>query len=169
MLSLVNLFLNICLMRHGPERLPASQFLLGLVIAINAITSLTLTTMLNDTPLITSSTLVVVNLAGTALLTWGALSFVSHTPRFNQTFLAVVGVDLLLTLVMGVVLLLGLDANGDPRPFASTLWLMLTIWSLAVLSFIFHKAMEIHMLPATGVALFVMIFSVAVGQAAIDG
>ena len=44
---------------------------------------------------------------------------------------------------------------------------LLTLWSLAIYGFIFHRAMNMHIGFGIAMALFVVIFSVAITQTAI--
>ena len=76
-----------------------------------------------------------------------------------------------------VLLLLTLIANAGMNIVVQLAWggetvtrfviTMLTLWSLAVYGFIFHRALNIHIALGIGMALFVVVFSMAITQTAL--
>ena len=168
MLSLITLLWNLCVFRSGPEDLPANNFLLGLVIASNATISIVLNMLINSSTLLNAATLVVVSLAGTAAIVLLVLSLINLASRFLQTFTALVGVDLILTLLTGLVAAFTIGADGNILPAGAYLLFAIMIWNLAAFSSIFQRAMNVHLALGVAVAIFVVVFSIAIGQAAIE-
>ena len=172
MISIASVFWKICTFRSGPDTLPHGNFLLGLVITANLVVSTALYLSLTDTDFFTSLTLVVVSLAGTCGLIWIIMTLMNQAARFNQTITAIIGADLLLTLLRAGLLPFGISANADANasvhPIAESLLTMLLVWNLLVFSYIFHRALNIHMFFGGLLAFFIFIFSIALSQAAVN-
>lgn len=148
--ALLKLYAGLCLFRRGPEDMPAIPPLLGILLALWMVlqllaaglqTGLTLAQMVGAQLI----ALGVVLGASAAILTFKGLR-----QRWLQTALALVGVDIALTLVSLPLLLLGHAAGGTPG-FVNGLYLLLISWQLAVQSFIFHRAFAVG--PLLGLAL----------------
>lgn len=169
MFVFAQLLTQICLFRRGPEDLPTSNLLLGLLVALNILLSITLYLYLTDLTLLRASTLVVASLAGAAGLIWLVLSLMNFSQRFVQTFTAMVGVDVILGLLNGLLTVFTLQENGTYNTFGSFAWLALTIWNLSIYATIFQRALEVHAAIGLGIALFVVLFSYAIGQVALTG
>ncbi len=185
MTALFTLFWRICTFKNGPETIPANSLILGLVLVLNAITNLvgrmildTLTLRslsqtnpeivsaenLEELSLMTTVTQVVVGLAATAGLVWLVLTLMNFGQRFPRTICALLGVDVLLTVISCAAMALGLAVHPQ---VGNLIYLGLVFWSIAVFGFIFHRALEISMGFGVAAAIFVMLFSVAISQVAI--
>ena len=169
MFALARLLTEICLFRKGPEDLPASGTLLGFLLVINIVVSMTLYSTINDTTVLSAATLVVASLAGTAGLVWLILNLMNHVQRFIQTFTALIGVDVVLTCVTALIAALTLQEDGTLATAGNYALLGLMVWNLSVYATIFQRALEVHVAIGLGMALFVVIFSVAIGQVAVTG
>ncbi|XOV84174.1 MAG: hypothetical protein ACFHXK_03440 [bacterium] len=164
--SIFQLFWRICLFRNGPETIPANNTLLLLAVIVNATlnTIVQLTWGGENVTVLRAVSIAVVSLAGTGALVWFVMMLMSLTHRLPQTLTAVFGVEIILTSI-SALLLLSSDALGTSvTRFVITL---LTLWSLAVYGFIFHRALNIHIGLGIGMALFVVIFSMAITQTAL--
>ena len=166
MKSIFQLFWRICLFRDGPETIPASNVLLLLTLFANA--ALNIVVQLawggENVTALRAFTIAIVSLAGTGGLVWFVMMLMSLTTRLPQTLTAIFGVEVILT-SLSALLLLSSDALGTSvTRFVIT---MLTLWSLAVYGFIFHRALNIHIGFGFGMALFVVIFSMAITQTAL--
>jgi hypothetical protein len=167
MKSIALLFWRICIFRSGPDTIPVNNILTIAVIAVNALLSIAVQLTYAD-PAITALsavTLAVVSLAGTGGLIWFVMALMNLTNRVAQTVTAVFGVDIILTTITAVAFALAGAIDDSVRFFAVTL---LTLWSLAIYGFIFHRAMNIHIGFGIAIALFVVIFSVAITEAALS-
>lgn len=92
MRELILLFGNICRFKQGPEDIPASLFLLSILIGLNFIIELLLG--LSVYSILISFVLALLSIATLALFTWLLLILFKLQTRFIQTFSAFVGVNL---------------------------------------------------------------------------
>ncbi len=168
MLPIALVVLRICTLRSGPDDLPANNFLLGLVIAINVTLSISLYVTVNEATFLTATTLVIVSLAGTAGVVWVILTLMELANRFPQTLMALIGVDIVLTVLSGIAAAFTTGSEGTVSTTGASIITLLMIWNLAIFANIFKRAMNIHIGFGFAMALFVVIFSVAVSQAAIS-
>lgn len=166
MKPIFQLFWRICLFRDGPETIPANNFLLLFAVILNASLNVVVQMMWggDNVSLLRALTIAVVSLAGTGGLVWFVMVLMSLTPRLPQTLTAIFGVEIILT-GLSALLLLSSDAIGATvTRFIIT---ALTFWSLAVYGFIFHRALNIHIGFGVAMALFVVVFSMAITQTAL--
>ena len=176
-------FWRICLFKQGPETLPASNFLLALVILMNAMVSWVASVMLE--PLIinqedlsslgvdaaaepasgfTVLSLVIVSLASTTALVWGTLSLMSHKDRVARTLMAIFGADVILTVLTAASVYFGALFDSIITQLAG---IGMFLWTVAVYGFILHRALSVSMGMGIAAGLFIMIFTIAIGQVAI--
>ena len=92
------------------------------------------------------------------------MTLMSLTNRVQQTLTAIFGTDVIMTVLTSIAFAATGAVNETIAVFAITL---LTLWSLMIYGFIFHRAMNIHIGFGIAIALFVVIFSVAITQTAI--
>ena len=178
MTAIIFLIWRIATLRAGPDALPANNLLLGLVILVNATISITATYLINaigaqaqtglppeafqeDISFFTTLTQVIVNQASTAGLTWLVMYLMNHPKRVPQTLIALFGVDALITTMAGILVCVALFITPA---ISSIAFLLLMIWTLAAYGFIFHRALEIAMGFGIAVAIFVMLFAIAISQ-----
>ena len=185
MAAIISIFWQICLLKTGPDKLPSSNFLLGLVIVANALLSWSAFMVLQTIVPISSDAAsqmseaqlraltdgwllavrVVVGLACTAAITWGLLSLMNHGQRTNQTLSALYGSDLVLTLLTTTVFFLSQAAPEMIRQLAN---LGMFFWTVAVFGFVLHRALEISMGFGIAAALFLITFTFIVSQVAVN-
>lgn len=166
MKSIFALFWRICIFNSGPESIPANNTLFIVVVAVNAAVNVLVQFVLGgeDGDLLRASTMAIVSLAGTGGLIWFVMMLMNLANRAPQTITAVFGVDIIMT-TLTATLLLGAESIG--MTIARFVITMLTLWSLAIYGFVFHRAMNIHIGFGIAMALFVVIFSVAITQTAL--
>lgn len=148
--NLINQFWRLCTFRAGPEDLPYSSQLFVLVlvgwVAVQGVLT-QLQTQLTLAQVLGTQTIAL----GTILLGVGiALMFKQLLTRWLQTAMALVGVDILLSLVSTPVLLFNRGAEA-PSTVTSLMFLLLVSWQLAAHSFIYHRALNIG--PFLGLAM----------------
>jgi hypothetical protein len=140
-LRLVFAFVDIALHRRGPDHLPASQFLLGLVlVAYIAVVFISLA-MQSSAGVAARS--LVIETAIYLLFVWTVLKTFNKERRFLQTATAMLGVDTLLN-ALGLPLLAWEGAVSEPAQLTMPLILslMLLIWWVDVCSFILARALS---------------------------
>ena len=148
--ALLKLFAGLCLFRRGPEDIPYIPPLLGMLLGLWMVLQLLAATL--------QVGLTVAQMVGAQLISLGLilgasamiLAFKGLQARWLQTALALIGVDLALTLVSLPLLLLGHAVGGTPA-LVNGLYLLLISWQLAIQSFIFHRAFAVG--PLLGLAL----------------
>ena len=136
MTVVLRLFWNICLLRVGPEIVPTHTWFLGSLIAAELAMGVVLSAVLR--PDLSASlwlNLALINLAVTASVAWFALYLRNCEQRFPPTLGAILGTEVLIDAV-GVVALS--VTTGLAKQ--TTGWL-LTVWSIAVIGFILHRAL----------------------------
>ena len=161
---LVSLFWNICLTRKGPEEVPAQYALIGLLIlgkiVFVLLMSLALHTEINGLSL----TLQVATWAVVlGLLTALVLYVRDHFERFIPTFGAILGSDLLVTSLYGAILL-GVSVSGAEvsRQLATALNWIVQFWTMFIVGFIMHRALDLNIGLGIIVGLIINWFSLAV-------
>lgn len=162
--SIFSLFWNIATFRTGPDAVPPNRFLLIGVVVVDALISLLAQIFLNATTPLKAATAVTINLATLMVLVYMLLSLLNLTPRFVQTVGALIGTDILLTIISVAGLLLAMQVGELLSSIVSVATLF---WTLAVFGFIFHKAMNMHIGLGIALAFFSVVLSFAISQAAI--
>lgn len=142
MYALVRPFIEVCLLRSGPQQLPASNLLLGLALLVHTTTS-----ALASTLLLPVMQALLAGITGTALLaglTTALLYVQSRQARLVQTVTALTGCTALIDLVALPVTRWwqASRASGEEASFAVLLLLVLTGWNLAVVAHIFRHALS---------------------------
>lgn len=135
-------FVDIALHRRGPEDLPASQFLLGLVLFAYGVVTLLTFMVISATQ--ADVVLVAVELAIDLGMVFLLLQLFRKTPRFLQTATALVGTGAVLSLI-GIPLLHWDEVLQAPPTQLTTprfLMVALLVWSLDIAGFIVAKALD---------------------------
>jgi len=149
MYALFDTFLDICLLRKGPQDLPWSWNLLKITLIAYALASLLLLQVdINmaqaDLGLGMALWMTLVDLGLLIGLSYGVMNMLGYTARFTQTLTALAGTGALLTLLALPVMVWmerEIAANGGGLP--SLLFLGLLIWSFAVMTHIIHHALSV--------------------------
>ncbi len=172
MKPLLKRFLDICLLRAGPQDLPASGFLLGLALLVYLLTG----TLLSSLNLAWWQSLLLV-VVDTVIL--GGLAFVvlwiRHlTGRFWQVFTALLGTGAFFELLalpllfwqqqtVGAFQGAGQDGGFGVFFSALVLWLCL-FWNLVVIGHILRHALSTLMPVGMALAVAYMFISITVSQ-----
>jgi len=141
--AIIDPFIQICLLRRGPQDLPTSGILLA--IALTAQTVMTI--LLSGVTLSVPGALLsgVVDTALLVVLTGTLLYVQGRNVRVVQTLTALAGTGAIITLVALPLSgwLHGVDQAAGEGGFALLLLLILTGWSLAVAGHIFRHALSV--------------------------
>jgi hypothetical protein len=152
LIQYLNLFLDICFLRRGPQDVPASNALLGLTLAFYCTAGLLVFTVHG-----TFSMAVIQSVADVILLggvAWLLLRFKGLLARFLQTFTALAGTGAVLGFIAWpVVAWLAREAEGEGVGIANLVFLALFGWSLVVMTHILREALEV----SRGVAIMVVV------------
>ncbi len=130
-----------CLLLSGPERLPYAPHATLLTIFAYFAVGMLLIDAQQGAAAIGAQILLEISMLG--LIAYLGLSLKSLLPRWQQTFSALVGINLIITAV-SIPLRQFLDIDGtEPNRTLIYLTLALLVWNLAVVSLIFRRAFEI--------------------------
>ena len=141
--ALVNPFIQICLLRQGPQDLPTSGILLAIALSAHTIMSMVLSHLSLGT-----LRALLAGVLDTVLLVvlTGTLLFVQRRKaRLIQTVTALAGTGAIITFLALPLSgwLHGADQAAGEGGFALLLLLILTGWSLAVAGHIFRHALSV--------------------------
>jgi hypothetical protein len=153
MSRLILIWFDICLLRAGPQDLPASRELLGLSMASYTLASFLLS--LPGYPLVSAVQLALMDAGLVVVFAVTALYLTGKTARLTQTLTALSGTGTLLGLIaLPVIQLLASGKeSGQPALLAGMLWLALFGWNLIVVAHIVRHALSVNFFVATGIAI----------------
>lgn len=157
--------LEICLLRAGPQDLPATpQFLAFALIGYFLVDVLMSLLSFPVGAAFAVSLLDVLLLAAFAQI---VLRIVAKPARFNQTLAALAGTGQLLGL-LALPLIRGLTAAqavGEPASGLALAWLAVLIWSLLVLGHILRHALNVSLMTGVGIGVLYSLLSVMIVRA----
>lgn len=163
MKSLATIFLNLLTLKAGPHDLPDSKKLLQTILALDVIISLGyLKQVVGWQDAIVHVAIAIGLLAG---LIYGLLAFKHLSYRFTQTFTALLGIDLIFTILRWILESLGIlssafDENIGILSLLSEIGLGL--WVLLIQGNVFRHTLNISRLKGCLVAFIVMIIFLVV-------
>ncbi|HRX61418.1 MAG TPA: hypothetical protein P5260_09435 [Candidatus Competibacter sp.] len=142
MLALFNLFLDICLLRKGPQDVPASMALTKLCLLAYGLSSLLV--LLTEVPAPVALLQVLLDMVLLGGLLYLGLILHRHPKRFEQTLTALTGTGSLMGL-LALPLAIWIDHQqpGGDIALPSTLMFVLMVWSIAVIAHILRHAFDI--------------------------
>jgi hypothetical protein len=154
---LLQLFVEICLLRAKPQDLPASGFLFGLTLAAALVTGIPIL-IYSLGGLVPATVAAAMDAALIMIFLRGGLYFLNLGSRFLQTATAIFGTGAILNLVaMPLNLLLVGDAGPSPALLLGGLInLLLLIWSLVILGHILRHSLGIPL--GGGIAIAFLYF-----------
>lgn len=155
-------FTDICLLRRGPQDLPASAFLLYLTLIAHAVSGFLLT--VGSHPPGTAAMAAVTDTALLALLTLSLLYVNGQGARVRQTLSALAGSDTLIGLLAlaPTYWLAKAQAGNNDRTVPDVLLLLLIVWSLVVMGHVIRHALSTHLFVGVVIAVvfYGMVWSV---------
>lgn len=143
---------NMLRLRGGPQFLPVSWQLTGLLVTIYMVQNLVTGQQLEDENAAIKS-LVAISLQTLVLV--GLLYWRRHTERFAQTLGALAGVGLVFNTITWFLLMLS-DTASD-QPYLALTWFAVFIWSLFVDAHIYRNALSITL--SAGMLITVLILA----------
>ena len=141
--AILNPFIQICLLRRGPQDLPTSGILLAIALIAHTVMSILLSNVF-----LGAASALLSGLLETVLLValTGTLLYVQRrNARLIQTLTALAGTGAIITVIALPISgwLHGADRAAGEGVFVVLLWLILTVWSLAVAGHIFRHALSV--------------------------
>jgi hypothetical protein len=161
-LALVNLFVDLCLLRRGPQDLPASHALLSLALVLNVAAGLLLgRTVWGETGAALGAALLDVGVL--ALLLFVALRARALGNRFLQSATAMLGAGCLLTLLaLPLQPLVELSEASDPDAVGALLYLLYVAWVQVVYGHVLRHALDLRLGAGIAIALVYTLTSAVV-------
>lgn len=154
-MTVLRLFLDICLFRKGPQDIPASSFLFRLTVIIYLIVGF-IFLQLGTTGLKALTETVFETFIALGFV-WGLLAFTKKTPRFRQTATSLLGSDALISsLAMPFMAAINYNA-GAGGPYL--IMLVLLIWHISVIGHILRHALSSNLTFGLGIALVYVFMS----------
>lgn len=149
-MPLIRLFYDICLLRKGPQDVPASMLLLGLVVAANLGLGLVLSWPdLGWVESLLQSTTGALVLGG---FLWAALMLSGKAPRFLQTAIAAFGCDTFVSAI-AFPLLAWSQIDPDMKGAVGLPLMVLMLWQISVIGHILRHALSVPLVAGLGLAL----------------
>jgi hypothetical protein len=160
--AIVDPFIQICLLRRGPQDLPTSGILLAIALAAHTLMSTLFVAVYESVvKALLSSTLDTVLLA---TLTATVLFVRGRNARLIQTLTALAGTGAIISLISLPISAWFLGAGPETRESVLALVLLATpvVWGLAVAGHIFRNALSIPFFAGLVLAFAFMMISLAV-------
>lgn len=158
-------FVQIVAHRAGPQHLPASRFLLGLVIVLHVAVYYAAMLIL-EVPAPRAVALPFVDTIVQGVFFSGLLLFLGLQERLLQTLTAVFGADVLLNLLQLPLAVIGPLSSGSPAAIISLLLLIaLALWALGVKGHILRHSAGLPYFVGVALALAFLIGFLAIEQA----
>ncbi|PCI45988.1 MAG: hypothetical protein COB51_08215 [Moraxellaceae bacterium] len=162
MKEIIVLFWDICRFKRGPESVPAEPVLAGVVFLGYLLTTLVAIGVSPGLELsFFAAFFVVVATASVTLgLVWVLLFFKGVTNRYIPTVIALVGADVVLT-VLGLPLIVALEylSFDGVADLLGGLLILLMGWSIVVGGFIFHRALSMSLMQGSFISICIMVSS----------
>ncbi len=157
--------LRIALLRAGPQDLPFSTGLMGLLIALTA--AINYPVIARYTPEAEPLLQIVLLLAYNLGFLGAALWIRGHGARFVQAATAIFGTDVIIsTVALPVLLIIG--SPNDANALAAISFLILIIWNIAIVNHILRAALDLGSGITLGITL-VYIFGASAFVRAVIG
>ena len=164
MQPIFSIFWRITRHHDEPETVPANSHLLAAVALANILVSLGISLALGDKSFFNVAATIVINLAALSVILAGLLAMVGKSARLSQTLTAYFGCDLLLNIFVAIAISLSKLAGLD---LLNNIAIIILVWSTAVFGFIFSRALEIHMILGSSLALVLLLLTFALSQVAV--
>ena len=163
MIRLLNFFVDVCLLRKGPQHLPPSVVMLGICIVLHFVVNIG-GELLLSTPSSQAVTWSVLSIAIVILATAAALSLRGLGVRLQRVLTTFLGTEVLLSIVflpLSLALVQAAEIKQDPNPLISLTWLALFFWGFAIDGHIFRHAFSSSF--PVGVLVAVLLFGIRYG------
>jgi hypothetical protein len=162
MLQLIRAWFDICLLRTGPQDLPASGFFLGLSLGCYIAVSFLVAAVSSGIP--DGVRLALLDIGMLIAFVAALLYLQSKTERINQTLSALAGSGSLMGLfALPLVMLIDPGQSSDQVPaLLAGFWLLLLIWNLFVMAHIMRHALSSSFAIGLGAAVLYALVSMQV-------
>jgi len=157
--ALIFCFFDICMLRAGPQDLPASAFLLRIVLALNILVSILVSLPLSGFD--RAAMEVILDIVLLAILLYAGLQWRGLTGRFAQIFIALMGTGIVFGMLMMPVVyqLVAANAVNEVAPVTALVWWGIVFWNMMVFAHILRHGFAIHFAYAFVLAIgYILLF-----------
>lgn len=167
MKAIVQLYWQICRMKAGPEQVPAAAALTALTLLVYALINFVARVGIGELSVAYAGVSFLVITGFWAALVYSVLTFKRLGSRFQQTFTAALGTDVVLScLSLPLVIIAGRFPEESPIvSLAAAFWLVIFIWDVLVKGFIFHRAFNVSPLLGNLFSLMINLLIMMLDQA----
>jgi hypothetical protein len=152
---LIKQLVQICLFKSKPQDLAYSQSAIWLLITIECL--MTLIAPIN-TSMVVLLAAAIISIMMDAAIIFLALRSIQQRNRFTQTFSAVLGINVILTLVANLlILLMNWSQLAIWDTLLSVMFFLTIVWSIVVYGYIFQHAFQMSFKEGTAIAFLVFI------------
>jgi len=164
MKALWTLFWQLCQLRRGPEDVPYSLQLLLLLGLLDVALGVGGQLLAQPDRLRIAVSLTLLALSMDAIALWGLLAFKKLQDRWVQALTAIIGIDLLLSLVALPLTLISLAVQPSSFMIAIVVvtQMLLVGWNIGLRGFVFHRSLNIGMLQGNVLSLALFLLNIAV-------
>ena len=148
-------FWQICLLKAGPDKIPAQPQLLAVVLAFYVVVEI-LASLLTRTEesFELALRIIPVEIIMLGLVTYLLLMFLKLQTRFLPTYTAIVGCD---TVIVAIQLPMLLIMQSTEIPtlilFFNTAWFVCFCWLLVIIGHIYHRAANVSIVQGGAIAV----------------
>lgn len=164
MKTLVSRLWQICLLRAGPEELPADRRTMFSVVALATLVTLLSALVASKGDAAMAAGLTVLSVGMEIIALRALVAFKSVPERFGTALVGVFGTDILLTLLTSPkYLALLLPQDSPVLPVAQVAELILLGWALGVQGLIYHRTLNIGPFQANALVFALMMLTYFIG------
>lgn len=168
MQPILKFYWQMCLLRSGPDRLPASPFVLGFSFALYFVVALA-TNLLSRSDIgpLKAVAFIFIGVGVEAAVVIALLAFKSLTPRFLQTLSALLGANtVILVLTLPISMILTTLEEPSMRLLFETIFLVVFVWWLSIAGFILQRAADVSLALGIATAFGIEILAISMTYAA---
>ena len=152
-------FWKICLLKSGPDRIPAEPLILGLVLTLSIIAEVVGASLARPSQSIVSilgTVLIEVTIIG--LVTFLLLLFTNMLQRFIPTYTSLLGAGIFMMVIQVPFFLIMRNTDSSTLAiFSESVLLVCLGWWLAIVGNIYHRVANISILQGSAIGLVILI------------
>jgi hypothetical protein len=162
MKALWSLFWQLCRLKRGPEDVPYSLQLLLLLLLLDCALGISGQLLAQPERLRIAVALTLLAVGMDAVALWGLLAFKRLQARWVQAMTAIVGLDLLLSVLALPLTLLSLvvEPKSPMVGLVVVSQMLLVGWNIGLRGFVLHRALNIGMLQGNMLSLMLFLLNV---------
>jgi len=171
MLQIAGYFWQMCLLRQGPEALPSSNFVTGIILGIYLPVAFFVSTLARPGEALTITLFTIaIGISMQALVTYLLTSYKNLRSRFRPTWSALLGTNAVMLLVLLPISMVIVNSEQQTlRLLADSAWWICFGWWLAIAGHIYHRATNISILQGSAIAFLTELVSILITYHLLQG